>query len=130
MLLPTRFTPPLRDDFESDADWLLPIAEMAFRVAYGDSYRFDEWQKWLVRAVLELDDRGDLRFRQAFVSLPRQNGKSEVGTILGLYSLLRADGTTNLGIASTADQARLIHERLLRVVTANPALSKMMSKLN
>ena len=129
MLHPARYTKPLREDFDSLADRFLPIIRVAWKTAFGKKFELDPWQEWLIRSILELDDNGDLRYRQCFVSMPRQQGKSEIMAIIGLIALLKADGVTNLGVASTADQARLVHERLLRVVMANPALSRIMSKI-
>lgn len=129
MLYPSRYTPPLSEDFTSEADWFMPIAELAWKVAYGEDYQFDDWQKWLIRSILETNPDGSLRHRQVLCSLPRQNGKTEVMSVIGLWSLLRKAGVTNLGVASTADQARLVHERLLRTITANPTLAKFMNKI-
>jgi phage terminase large subunit-like protein len=129
MLHPARYTKPLSEDFTSEADWFLPVAELAWKVAYGKDYEFDEWQKWLIRSILETNPDGSLRYRQVLCSLPRQNGKTEVMSVIGLWSLLRKAGVTNLGVASTADQARLVHERLLRTIQANPTLAKFMNKI-
>ena len=129
MLKPTRYTKPLKEDFTSLADKFLPIVELAWKGAFGKDYEFDEWQKWLIRSILETDDKGELRYRQCFVSMPRQQGKSEIMAVIGLIALLRKAGVTNLGVASTADQARLVHERLLRVIQANPALAEFMTKI-
>jgi len=129
MLLPTRYTKPLKEDFASLADKFLPIIRVAWKQAFGKSFELDEWQSWLIRSLLELDEEGELRYRQAFVSMPRQQGKTELMSVIGLIALLKADGVTNVGVASTADQARLVHERLLRVIQANPALSNFMSKI-
>jgi phage terminase large subunit-like protein len=128
-MVATRYTPALSEEFTSDADWLLPIAEVAWKVAYGQRYIFDEWQKDLIRRILETNPDGSLRYRQVLCSIPRQNGKTEVMSVIGLWALLRQPGVTNVGVASNADQARLVHERLLRVVQANPRLSKAMSKI-
>jgi phage terminase large subunit-like protein len=129
MLTPARYTEPLSENFTSDADWLLPIARIAWKAAFGKDYAFDEWQEWLIRRILETNPDGSLRYRQCFVSMPRQQGKSELASVIGLWSLLRADGVTNVGIASNADQARLVHERLMRVIQSNPSLSKIMTKI-
>lgn len=129
MLTPTRYTKPLREDYVSLADKFLPLVRLAWKTAFGKDYAFDPWQEDLIRRILELDDKGELRYRQCFVSMPRQQGKSELMAVIGLIALLKKDGVTNLGVASTADQARLVHERLLRVIQANPALSKFMSKI-
>lgn len=129
MLKPTRYTKPLKEDFTSLADKFLPIIRVAWQTAFGKDFELDEWQTWLIRSILELDNDGDLRYRQCFVSMPRQQGKTELMSIIGLIALLKADGVTNVGVASSADQARLVHERLLRVIQANPALSNFMSKI-
>jgi len=129
MLKPTRYTKPLKEDFTSLADKFLPIIRVAWKTAFGKDFNLDPWQEWLIRSLLETDENGDLRYRQAFVSMPRQQGKTELMSVIGLIALLKKDGVTNLGVASTADQARLVHERLLRVVTANPALSNFMTKI-
>lgn len=129
MLYPTRYTKSDKEDYASLADTFLPIVKVAWKAAFGKDFELDPWQEWLIRAILELDDAGDLKYRQCFVSMPRQQGKSELMAIIGLIALLRKDGVTNVGVASTADQARLVHERLLRVITANPALSKFMTKI-
>ena len=129
MLKPTRATATLSPDFTSDADWVLPIAKVAWKVAYGPNYEFDEWQIDLIRRILETKPDGSLRHRQFLCSIPRQNGKTEVMSVIGLWALLRQAGATSVGVASNADQARLVHERLLRVIQANPALSKRMSKI-
>lgn len=129
MLKPSRYTKPLKEDFASLADKFLPIIRVAWKTAFGNDFELDEWQTWLIRSILELDSDGDLRYRQAFISMPRQQGKTELMSIIGLIALLKADGVTNVGVASSADQARLVHERLLRVIQANPALSNFMSKI-
>ncbi len=38
-------------------------------------------------------------------------------------------GTYNLGVASTAEQARLVYDRVQRVIASNPALERRMAKL-
>jgi phage terminase large subunit-like protein len=128
-MLPARYTKPLSDDFTSDADWVLPIAKIAWKIAYGKQYNFDDWQIDLIRRILETNPDGSLRYRQVLCSIPRQNGKTEVMSVIGLWALLRQPGATSVGVASNADQARLVHERLLRVIQANKSLSKAMTKI-
>ena len=64
----------------------------------GESENEDEilvltdWQKWLLRSVLERypDDHpepskaGRLRYKQVVISMPRKNGKSLLGALLAL----------------------------------------------
>ena len=83
--LPARYTPALSEDFKSDGDLLIKICEtfMATKEDGDKPIVFDEWQRWLLRHMLERyqDDHenpelaGRLRYRQIVVSLGRQNGK-------------------------------------------------------
>jgi phage terminase large subunit-like protein len=126
---PTRHTPPLADDFKADIDWLLPALEMAWSVANNGTFKFDAWQVQLLRAVTELLPSGELRWRSCLVSMGRQNGKTELVSALGIWSLLRKDNQFSVSLASTAEQSRLVYERVQRVIASNPALQKMMTKL-
>jgi phage terminase large subunit-like protein len=125
---PTRYTPPLSDEFESDVDWLLPVIELAWSVA-TPGFTFDDWQVELLRRVTELLPTGELRWRSCVISMGRQNGKSEIVGALGIWALLRKPGAYSVGVASTAEQARLVYDRVQRVIASNPALERRMSKL-
>ena len=136
--LPTFYTPPLSDDFVTDGDNLIAFAELAWTTPeVEEGFQLDEWQKWLLRHVLERypDDHPDpdlagrLRYRQVVVSVGRQNGKSVIGAILGLYGLLLHDpGPTVIGIASSVDQAQIVYRRTLLVINSNPALKKRFAR--
>jgi hypothetical protein len=124
---PARFTPALADDFRSSIDWLLPAIELAWSVA-TPGFKFDDWQIELLRRVTELD--GDkLRWRSCLISMGRQNGKTEIVSALGIWALLRSPGQYNVSVASTAEQARLVYDRVQRVIASNPALERLMTKL-
>lgn len=128
MFAPARYTPPLTDDFKAGIDPFLPAIEYAWSVA-NNGFKFDDWQIELLRRMTELLPDGELRFRQVVASLGRQNGKSEVIGALGLFAVLRQANQFNVGVASTAEQARIIFDRLHRVISANPALERRMSRL-
>jgi phage terminase large subunit-like protein len=128
MFAPARYTPPLTDDFKAGIDPFLPAIELAWSVA-NNGFKFDDWQIELLRRMTELLPDGELRFRQVVASLGRQNGKSEVIGALGLYAVIRQANQFNVGVASTAEQARIIFDRLHRVISANPALERRMSRL-
>lgn len=127
MFSPTRFTPPLREDFTADIDRYLPLLEQAWRESMG--YWLDEWQVELVRRITELQDDGTLRFRAAVTSVARQSGKTELVSVLGLWALLRRPNQYNIGIASQVDQARILYERIQRIINGTPGLRRLMSKL-
>ena len=125
---PTRHTPPLADVFEASIDRLLPVIELAWSVA-TPGFKFDDWQVELLRRVTELLPSGELRWRSCVISMGRQNGKSEIVGALGIWALLRKPGAYSVGVASTAEQARLVYDRVQRVIASNPALERRMSKL-
>lgn len=130
----TSYTKPLSPDFPSEADWLLPIVEVAWKTADDPEFKLDPWQADLIRRVLEVypdghERAGELRYRQCVISMGRQNGKSVLGAIFGLHALLRSPGQLVIGIASSADQARIIYERTMHVIQSNPSLAKLFSKL-
>lgn len=129
MFAPTRFTPALRDDFVSDIDQFMPYIEAWWSVA-SPGFRFDPWQVELLRRMTELDENGELRFRSVLVSMGRQNGKTELVSALGIWSLLRKEGAYNVSVASTAEQARLVYDRVQRIIAANSeTLGRLMVKL-
>ena len=132
--LPTYYTAPLSPAFPSDADRLLRAVEMYWRsdeTPPGEAFELDDWQRWLLRALLERypDDHADpalagrLRYRQAVVSMGRQNGKSLLAAILGFYGLtLHEPGPLVVGLASTREQAGIVYERVRYVIENTPAL--------
>jgi len=137
--LPANYTKPLSEDFFTDGDLLIELANIAWKAPESpDGLELDEWQKWLLRHLLERypdshpnpDLAGRLRYRQAVVSLGRQNGKSLLAAILGLYGLLvhQRSGAQVLSLASSSDQARIIYSRVLFVIQNNPFLSKRFKK--
>jgi phage terminase large subunit-like protein len=127
-------TEPLSEDYPSEADWLLPIVELAWKSADDPNFTLDEWQRDLIRRMLETypvghEREGQLRYRQIVCSMGRQNGKSVIGAILGLFGLLREPGQLVIGIASSAEQARILYERTMHVIRANKSLAERFDKL-
>lgn len=136
--LPTLYTPPLSEVFTTDGDMLIPFVNLAWTTPeQEEGFKLDEWQEWLLRHVLERypsdwhdpELAGKLRYRQVVVSLGRQNGKSVIGAIMGLYGLLLHDpGPVVIGIASSVDQASIIYRRTLLVINSQPALKKRFAR--
>jgi phage terminase large subunit-like protein len=128
--LPARFTPPLSQDFETDGDRLIELMELCWVTPESDTpIRLDEWQKWLLRHILERypDDHdtypGELRYRQVVCSMGRQNGKTVVGGGLALESMLFQKGDVT-SIASSYDQATIIYDRVKHVIDSHVWLAK------
>ena len=134
--LPTIYTQPLSEDFPSDGDKLAELVRVAWRSPENpEGITLDPWQEWLLRHVLERypedhEQAGQLRYRQVVISMGRQNGKSLLGGILGVYGLLahQKSGAQVLSLASSIDQARIIYNRVLFVIQNNPYLSKRFKK--
>ena len=136
MLYPARWTKPLSDDFESDADRLLQVVDLAYRdMDNPDGVQLDEWQRWLLRHILERypadhpdpELAGKLRFRAVCCSIPRQSGKSLIGSILGLWGVAMRNGQT-LSLASNVEQAMVIYSRVLATIMSNDELKSMFKK--
>lgn len=130
--LPTRHTAPLSDlskPENSRGHKLIKMVERYWKMPDGTPLVLDEWQKWLLIAILEVYPQdhpkaGQLRYRQVLVSMGRQNGKSVLGAILGLYGLLQhARGSTVVGLASSVEQANIIYDRAKYAVDNSKALS-------
>lgn len=128
--LPARFTPPLSEEFITDGGRLAELAGLCWTTPESDTpIELDEWQRWLLDHVLERypadHERypGELRYRQVLVSLGRQNGKSVIGGLMALDSLLFQKGDV-ASIASSYDQATIIYNRVKHVIDAHGWLQK------
>lgn len=137
--LPAIWTRPMQyrgNKFPSDGDKLIELVRLAWKSPeQPDGLELDEWQKWLLRHMLERypDNHstypGQLRYRQVVVSMGRQNGKSLLGAILGVYGLLlHQQGANVISLASSTDQARIIYSRVLFTIQNNEYLKKRFKK--
>lgn len=123
---PTRYSLPLSAEFPSLFGRYEQVVQLAFEHALG--HRLDDWQVGLLKALTELFPKGhkragQLRWRQALILVARQNGKTEIAAALGLLFMLARPNSLVIGIASTADQARLVYKRAMGVITGNAALA-------
>lgn len=132
--LPTVYTRPLSEDFPSDGYRLLDLVDRYWRNPDGSKVTLDEWQRSLIIAILERfpDDHpnqalaGRLRYRQVVISLSRQNGKSLIAAILGLYGLVQhVTGPYVVGVASTREQAQIVYDRTAYVIRNVPRLNSL-----
>jgi len=134
MQLPARFTPPLSPDFATDGDRLIELLALCWVTPETDvPLPLDEWQKWLLRHVLERypDDHaehpGELRFRQVVISMARQQGKSVLAGGLALDALTFHKGDV-ISLASSREQATIIYTRVKHVIDKTAWLSKRFKK--
>ena len=81
------------------------------------------WQKSLLEHLFAWDEDG-LRNRVSLVGMPRKNGKSALGSAIGLYSLiLGPKGAEVYSVATEKEQARIVFADARRTVEASPELS-------
>ena len=91
----------------------------------GSQLHLRDWQQELVRHVFAGDDAG-YRHAISLILMPRKNGKSALGSIFGLYSLvLGARGAEVYSVAAEKEQARIVFADAKKMVEASEELSKM-----
>jgi phage terminase large subunit-like protein len=84
-----------------------------------------EWQKSLVEHLFAWDD-GGIRSRVSLVGMPRKSGKSALGSMIGLYSLILGPrGAEVYSVAAEKEQARIVFADAKRTVEASPELSAL-----
>lgn len=89
----------------------------------GTALVLRDWQRTLLEHLFAWDENG-LRHRASLVGMPRKNGKSALGSVLGLYSLiLGPKGAEVYSVAAEKEQARIVFADAKRTVEASPELS-------
>lgn len=87
------------------------------------------WQKYVLGEIFgRLKDDGTRQFRQAYIEIPKKNGKSTLLAGISLYVLL-ADGEPGAeiyGAASDREQAGIIYREAASMVRSSPSLSKVL----
>lgn len=124
---PTRWTPPLSEDFPSAFDGYRDLLRAVWLAAFG--YVLEIWQETALRHIFEIYPEGhkragQLRWRRVVVSFARQNGKTEIAAAIGLIMFLMKRAPQIVGIATSADQAKLIYNRTMLAIKGTPALAR------
>lgn len=90
----------------------------------GSLIELRHWQQNIPQCIYARRPDGRYRARQALIGLPRKNGKSEIGSGLGLYGLVMAgQGSEIYSCAADKDQARIVFGVAKRMVEMDPELS-------
>lgn len=91
----------------------------------GTPLHLRDWQKELIRHVFATDGTG-YRSRISLIGQPRKNGKSALGSLFGVYSLvLGARGAEVYSVAAEKEQARIVFADAKRMIEASPELTDM-----
>ncbi|MGH2970159.1 MAG: terminase large subunit domain-containing protein [Solirubrobacteraceae bacterium] len=93
----------------------------------GELIVFRPWQRQLLRHVLARRPDGRYRHRQALIGVARKNGKSAIGSTLGLGGLLLGpNGGEVYSCAADKEQARIVFGTARRMVELDAELSAVL----
>ena len=99
----------------------------------GQPFLLLPWQKYVLGEIFgRLKPDGTRQYRQAYIEIPKKNGKSTLLAGISLYALL-ADGEAGAeiyGAASDREQAGIIYREAASMVRSSPALSKVLEVLD
>jgi phage terminase large subunit-like protein len=91
----------------------------------GSPLQLRDWQKELIRHVFAGNGL-TYRHRINLIGMPRKNGKSALGSVFGLYSLiLGAKGAEVYSVAAEKEQARIVFADAKRMIESSPELTSM-----
>jgi phage terminase large subunit-like protein len=91
----------------------------------GSKLVLRDWQKSLLGNVFAGDGDG-YKHRVSLVGMPRKSGKSALGSLIALYSLVMGPkGGEVYSVAAEKEQARIVFQDAKRMIEASPELSSM-----
>ena len=83
------------------------------------------WQQSLLEHMFAFEN-GGYRHQSQLVLMPRKNGKSALGSVIGLYGLiLGPSGAEVYSVAAEKEQARIVFADARRMIEASEELSSM-----
>lgn len=90
----------------------------------GSLIELRDWQQNIPKCIFARRPDKRYRHRQALIGLPRKNGKSEIGSGLGIYGLVMSgEGSEVYSCAADKEQARIVFGVAKRMVEMSPELS-------
>lgn len=95
-------------------------------------FRLLDWQRRALRDIYgTVDEKGIRRYRRAYISVPKKNGKSFLVGGLPLYHLLMENemNASAYGAAAAKDQAGLVFRAATELIRRNPMLSSRLKVL-
>jgi len=92
------------------------LQDWQWKHVFGPLYGWFRYDKELGRPVR--------RFRMVYIELPKKNGKSPMGAAVGTYALYGdgEGGALVLSIATTKQQANIVHRHAIKYVRVSPDL--------
>ena len=112
--------------------WIETNARISKGKRTGEPFVLEPWQVWLVSVLFgwerNFDGQWLRRFRTAYLSMARKNGKTELVAAIGLMFLYPAYGGEQGGevyaAATKRDQAKICWEAAMRMARKSPTLSR------
>ena len=96
-------------------------------------FRLLGWQRKVLRDIFgTVDEHGVRRYRRAYVSVAKKNGKSFLVGGLPIYHLLQENemNASAYGAAASKDQASLVYRAASELIRRNPMLSSRLKVLD
>jgi hypothetical protein len=123
---PRIFTPPLRP--------LTPKTSLGFAcIDFAEEvvgFHLLPWQKWLLIHALELLPDGTFRYRTVILLVARQNGKSTVLQLLGLFFMYVRGAPLVIGTAQNLDIAEEVWQGAVDIAEDVPELAAEIKNIN
>lgn len=88
------------------------------------------WQKWLLKAALELKPDGSYRFRTVLVVVSRQSGKTLILGVLALWKMFLDDGHLVLGTSTNLAQAKEAWLAAVNLAESTPELADLIEHID
>lgn len=92
----------------------------------GDRMQLRDWQKELMQHLFAIGADGKFRHRTALIGMARKNGKSAIGSGIGLWSLIMGpNGGEVYSCAADKEQARIVFGDAKKMIQAEPELEEL-----
>jgi phage terminase large subunit-like protein len=92
----------------------------------GDPLKLRQWQRDLLTHLFAVDEQGLFKHRTALVGMARKNGKSALGSGIGLWSLIMGPaGGEVYSCAAEKEQARIVFGDAKKMIEAEPELAEV-----
>ena len=92
----------------------------------GQLVKLELWQRAMVAAMFGFVDKetGLRRFREVILMVARKNGKSTLGSAIGIYLMIadQEPGAEIYAVATKRDQAKIIWQEAVKMVKKSPEL--------
>ncbi len=131
---PPRWLTPVPEQaiIDGEGELVIKFAEAFGRITKdsvagraGEPLVLRDWQKELILNVFAREN-GGLRHQTALVGMPRKNGKSALGSVLALYSLvLGPRGGEVYSVAAEKEQARIVFADAKKIIEASEELTAL-----